>query len=1009
MKFHIHKYLCTLFLTMVFICSIEPVSGQNKNRRQSRSTVTIEVVDEAGTPIGYSEISSSRNRRTYIADDQGVSTISILPIDVLKVKADGYGSKTISASDIRDGHAVIELEKLSEYEDEAHQLYTVTGDYISENRVVGSYSKVDGEELEKNPTMFLWDALGGRLGGLYIMNNALVPGFTSYNGFVRAPNGGTPIIMIDGVERSLDYIEPETIESVQLLKDASLKSLFGGIQTNGILMIKTKRGKAYENGVRVNVQSGVEVPTRLPQYLNSRQYTEMYNQALANVGRAPIYDPSKYDGSNPLLYPDVDFYDQFLNDVMTITRANAQLTGGSKNTQYFLNVGFQTNGGLEKYTDYPNRDQVITARGNIDNTIYDFITLRVGLNAAIQMKTWPNTSTQNFINSLSETRPNEYPITIPGDMVGSPEEYVLGGSSVAQNNPLGILTRNGYVEREYSYLQSDFTLDVDLNKWVRGLSIRPSVTFDLYNEYSAKKDGGYSVYELIGGPDDEIASYKQWGYDNPNTKQARGAVATNRNWAFNTTVNYDREIGKHDISALAVYFMQQQDFNDQIHSLRRVNAGIWANYMYDKTYVVDVSLNCVGVPSFAPDKRFGVFPTVGAGWIMSENSFMENVDWVDFLKLRASYGILGSTSYTEQGIVSNYYYRTEWAVNGTYPFTSFNNIVNFNQTGNPNIGFQKSHEFNAGVDFEFFDHSFSGSVGYFRNVLDGGLANLTDITPGVSGKGGALVWYNYKEYLAQGAEAELYYTKRFGDFQMTVGGNFAYGYSEVTREADIEWPDELGALAKVRRDGDTKGYQVIGTFKDQADIDASPKQTFGKVYPGDLKYRDINSDGIIDERDRDVIANVQPSVSYGITVSLKYKGFNLDILGYGLAGFDRMLTNKYYQIYGDRKYSNVVYTGLPNGNPHPVLRADSSTNNFVDSDYWVVNGGYFKLRNVEFGYTLPYKASKKIGLNMLKFFVRGTNLFTISKIKDLDPESLNAGVGDFPLATTITGGLSFSF
>ena len=587
--------------------------------------------------------------------------------------------------------------------------------------------------------------------------------------------------------------------------------------------------------------------------------------------------------------------------------------------------------------------------------------------------------------------------------------YVLGGSSVAQNNPLGILTRNGYVEREYSYLQSDFTLDVDLNKWVRGLSIRPSVTFDLYNEYSAKKDGGYSVYELIGGPDDEIASYKQWGYDNPNTKQARGAVATNRNWAFNTTVNYDREIGKHDISALAVYFMQQQDFNDQIHSLRRVNAGIWANYMYDKTYVVDVSLNCVGVPSFAPDKRFGVFPTVGAGWIMSENSFMENVDWVDFLKLRASYGILGSTSYTEKGIVSNYYYRTEWAVNGTYPFTSFNNIVNFNQTGNPNIGFQKSHEFNAGVDFEFFDHSFSGSVGYFRNVLDGGLANLTDITPGVSGKGGALVWYNYKEYLAQGAEAELYYTKRFGDFQMTVGGNFTYGYSEVTREADIEWPDELGALAKVRRDGDTKGYQVIGTFKDQADIDASPKQTFGKVYPGDLKYRDINSDGIIDERDRDVIANVQPSVSYGITVSLKYKGFNLDILGYGLAGFDRMLTNKYYQIYGDRKYSNVVYTGLPNGNPHPVLRADSSTNNFVDSDYWVVNGGYFKLRNVEFGYTLPYKASKKIGLNMLKFFVRGTNLFTISKIKDLDPESLNAGVGDFPLATTITGGLSFSF
>ena len=283
------------------------------------------------------------------------------------------------------------------------------------------------------------------------------------------------------------------------------------------------------------------------------------------------------------------------------------------------------------------------------------------------------------------------------------------------------------------------------------------------------------------------------------------------------------------------------------------------------------------------------------------------------------------------------------------------------------------------------------------------------MTPGVSGKGPALIWRNYKEFISQGVEAELYYTKRFGDWTLTAGGNLSYGYSDATREVDVNYPDELSGLRKIRRVGDVKGLQVIGTFADEADIAASPTQTYGTVYPGDLKYRDRNSDGIIDDRDKTEIANIRPSLQYGITIKVKYKNFNLDILGYGLGGFDRMLTNKYYQNFGERKYSNVLRDGLPNGNPHPVLRASTTRNNFEASDYWVVDGGYFKLRNVELGYTLPHRISKKIGLNVLKIYVRGTNLFTISKIKDLDPECLNAGIADFPLFTTITGGVTFSF
>jgi len=216
-------------------------------------------------------------------------------------------------------------------------------------------------------------------------------------------------------------------------------------------------------------------------------------------------------------------------------------------------------------------------------------------------------------------------------------------------------------------------------------------------------------------------------------------------------------------------------------------------------------------------------------------------------------------------------------------------------------------------------------------------------------------------------------------------------------------------LRKISEEGDVLGQRYIGVFTDEADIAASPQQGFGQVRPGDLKYADTNADGTVDNADRVVIANTTPSYQYGITVKLLWKGFNLDLLGYGLAGFDHLLTNKYYQIHGARKYSQVLIDGLPNGNPHPALSPEYRNNNFINSDYWVVDGSWFKLRNAELGYTLPYTLSEKFGVGALKVFARGTNLFTISKINDRDPENLDAGIGNFPLCRTFTGGISVSF
>lgn len=1009
---HIQYCLLAAFLSVAVSL---PADAKGEKKKARKSQVMIEVVSADGSRIGDYTMSSSKNRREYTPDDAGMVKDMFTLGDVLKIKAPGYKTSLVELTSMDAKSMRVVLEKGNRYEDEDHQINTVYGGTMSELRTVGSFSQVSGDDLYMFPSMSIEEALSGRLNGYFYRKTSSEPGGITSSEFVRGQSGGTPVIMVDGVVRSLDLIDPETIESVQLLKDASLKALYGGVYANGILMVKTKRGKAFENTFNVNVMSGVGLSTAKPDYLNSREYAKYYNQAMENIGLRAKYDPDMYDGSRPYQYPDVDWYGDMLNDFTTYTKANAQFSGGSRNTKYFLHVGYQGEEGMEKYTKYPKRDNRLTVRGNVDNTIFDFITLNVGVNAALDNTKWSNVSMSDYFSLLSSVRPNEFPMAIPASMLEGDYdyEYLLGGSSTRRKNPLGEITRNGYKVNETTYVQSDFDLIFDFHKWVTGLKWSNSLTFDVYNVYTSQRNGGYAVYEPIGFDENgNVSSVRKWDYDQVVTSLSQGSVTGRRNWHFRSVLDYDRVFGTdHKLSATLMYFMQQMQYHNELHSVKRINVGARVNYAYKDKYIVDVSANYVGVPSFAKKNRFGLFPTAGLGWVASNEGFLEDAKWLDFLKVRASYGVMGSTPYSSKGIVSNYYYKDLYSIGSSYgPFTSFDNIVTIGQIGNPDIGFQKTAEFNAGIDFEVLDHSLAGSVGFFNNQMTGGIVNSGDVTPGVSGKGSALMYENVKAYRTRGMEAELYYTRKFGDFKMKVGGNIAYGESKTTKELQVAYPDDMAGLLKTIYNGDVKGYQVIGTFQDQADIDNSPKQTFGsQVFPGDFKYKDVNGDGYVNAEDQVVIANQTPKVQYGITINLEYKGFNLNLLGYGLAGFDTMLSNSYYQIYGGRKYSRIIENGLPNGNPHPILRAGSNSNNFVDSDYWVAKGGFFKLRDAEFGYTFPVKWTSKVKINKLKIFARGTNLFTISNIKDLDPECIDAGISGYPLTRTVTGGLSFSF
>ena len=1005
-------------LLTLFMFAGSRATAQDKSRSADLITVSSKVTDKDGNPISKATIISSDLRDFFTTDKNGNFSFKTRKDDILVIKAPGYESLIISVPDDRLVNGQVLLKSVPVMGGEDHLLNILYGT-IEARRSTGAYSIVKGSDLESNPTLGVESSLGGRLSGLYQFQITGAPTEKSYSEFLRGSTMGNIITIVDGVERGLDFLDPEVVESVQLLKDASLKALYGGIWASGILVVTTKRGKAYENGIKVNIQRGISTPTRLPSYLNSYDYARYYNQALDNDGAGEFrYNDSDLNayrtGSSPYLHPDVDFYNEFLNKFMNLTKIGVQMNGGNEIIRYFGQLGYWNEGGFEKYTSYPNSNDVLFMRSAVDGELNSFLTFNAGFNVALPTKETPNITPSTFINALSSIRPNEFPILIPGSMVGEPsKEYVFGGTSSRTNNPYGLLTGRGYNQTKGVYLQSDFALNINLDKWVKGLNVRPFISFDMYNDLTLNKNATFAVYEPITGispiTGTDTLTFNKIGQDTKSTSQSQGASNVDRNYAFILTTTYKRIFGNHDISVLINYYQQEKEIRNVHENPRRQNISLHVNYMNNKKYVVDFSLNRVGVNTFSPDRRYGYFPAIGLGWIVSEEDFISKGSFFDFLKLRASYGIMGSSIFSGDGGFTTRLYQDIWNQTGTIGLNDGNYLVQMTRAGNLNLGFQKSHEFNIGFETQVLNKSLYFSMGYFNNIMSGEITLLNNIS-GISGLNEVLPYVNYNKTGLMGVEAETAYNTNIGDLLVNIDGNITYGISNRIKYCEVDYPAGAEGLKYEGRPYDViLGHRVSGVFSSQADIDSSPVQYYGSVRPGDLKYIDTNDDGIIDDRDRVEIGNSNPRLQYGLTLNLNYKAFSVSLFGVGYGQYRGLTANSYYQISGKSKYSQVIIDGLPNGNPHPQLSYKNSNNNFVVSDYWIVNSGFFKLKNAEVSYLLPKSLTKKIGVNNLRIFTKGFNLLTISKIKDLDPENLNAGITNFPLFTTITGGISFSF
>ncbi len=895
--------------------------------------------------------------------------------------------------------------------------YNKTTDIL---RTTSPVTVITGEELSRYPTNNLMEALTGLIPGMRILKTNYEPGGSNdVSLLIRGFNYTT---IVDGVERSLNNLSPDEVESVSVLRGMSARANYGYPAADGLIVVKTKRGQRGQNEISANVEYGLRAvdQNRIPRWLNAYDYATMFNKAAINDGASPDdpldlpYSPEYLEGyrtgKNPLKYFDEDLYSQVFNNTMDYKRMNVNYGGGSESTNYFFNLNYFGEGGgylKHKSTTYDK----VSLRSNVDVDINEDFRFSLDALASIEMRKFP-LDMGSVWPVLSGYPVNAYPVEIAQDTFGTHPTF--------SRNPVADLIKRDYRNRLDRSGQVNAGFEYNLGKYIKGLSVDAYLSYDVYNyiEISHKRNFSYAMYEpvWITTPAGTDSMYLiQYGENRPDAGAARtGDRFTSRIGGF-VDLNYRNSFGKHEIWSNLNGYLQSITRQGNPIDDRRVNFSYSGNYTFDQKYYLDVIMSLTGHQNIHPDNRFKLFPTVGFGWMLSEEEFIQKISFIDRLKLRASYGTQG---FYNSG--NPFLYETRWR---SYGNTNFEmepggsqvvgrQRVYVDHDGNPELGWGTLTEFDAGIDGVFFKEKISIQLDYFNMERTGYILPAT--VPDIIGL--TNFYSNVGAYKYYGVDGSVSYKVNLGDFHYTISFNGGYNNSEVLADNlptyQYEWLNRIGNPTDA-----IYGFEAIGLFEDQEDIDGSPLQTYGAVFPGNIKYADLNEDSAVTSNfDQKMIGHSNPRLTYGAQISIGYKNIGLYVMGYGMSRRDvSVQSNNYYHQDGYDKYSEyIMENAWTTDNPdpealHPRLTTASFRNDNLNSTYWLRNAGFFKIKNVELSYTLPKSVISNFNLSNLKFFVRGANLLTFSEIKELDPENLNLGVNTYPSMRTFTGGVSLNF
>ena len=870
---------------------------------------------------------------------------------------------------------------------------------------------VDQRAFEYASAIDVTKALYGKIAGLNVRQGS---GSSADNYSTLQLHGHQPLVLIDGFPRSLEDLTSVEIESVYILTDAASAALYGVRGGNGVLMATTKQGCAGERRIQAQYSFGFSTPFRRPEFADSYTYAKAVNQALASDGLTARYSAYELDafskGLYPYEYPDVDWWDETMNDFGTTHSLKVSFSGGSKRFRYFTALDFYRDRSLlkentddERYDTTPT-DTRLSLRTNINVEITNSTFLKAGLSAKLQELNGTVYGRNNIFDMIYSIPSAAFPVKT--------REGVYGGSQIyGDSNPVGLLKDRGHVRNIYGVLMADLSLCQKLDIITPGLTAEALVSFDNKGAMKETSSKTYRYLDLAPSITDDgtlVTTPAYYGTDSQTLGHSQPFEGLTMNTDFQAKIAYNRHFGKHNPAAAVIYDLQSSIVNGRNNSIRRQSVIGTLGYNYADRYILNAGLSWSGSAYLPKGDRFHIYPAVSAAWIMSNENFLKGASWMNLLKIRASYGISGW-----DGNLSHELWRQSYGSGNGYIFGSNSTSAAGGAEGKlPVEGLvpERSERLTLGVDFE----AFSGRLGV---TLDGfGERRSNVLVPGsnsVSGIIGIEVGQVCEgEYMYEGLDATLRWYDNVGKFKYGIGASASYLNTQVVNENQA-YQEHDYLYTTGNRVGQRYGLEVIGFFDSQLEINNSIPQSFSSVRPGDVKYKDQNADNVIDSKDVvKMFGSTLPRFYFGFSLELGYAGFEVLADFQGMCGVTvNLLDSPLYKPLVNN--GNISMTYLSNETPWtpqnssgatmPRLTTQPNANNYQASSLWYRDGSFLKLRNLVVSYTFPKRMLKFADM---KIFLQGNNIFSLDNIKFADPELLGTA---YPSVRTFTAGIKFNF
>lgn len=1002
----------------------EVTTPSPKNRRDTTTVLVSGTVrDIFNSPMPLVNITDVNNNQVVTTDSLGRYKLRVAVGDELLFSYVGYKSYSTKIKDRITIDVVLEPIAGS-----LNDVVVVAYGQQKKITSVGSLSTIKAEEL-KQPAANLSTLLAGRVSGIIGVQRSGQPGYDGAEIYIRGISTFTnsdPLILIDGVQRDLSSIDPEDIANFSVLKDATATAMYGTRGANGVILIQTKTGRTGKPQINFQYDQGFTQFTSIPRFADGVTYMQMANEAYRNSNPndpLPKYSDQRIqntmNGIDPDLNPNVNWFDELFNKFGQNRRARVNASGGSESAKYYLSIGYYDETGLTKVEELAQynaslkyRRYNFTANLNLDVTK----TTRVDFGASgwISNGNYPGTS----VDAIWDNAYRLTPVSIP---VKYSNGYFSEIASADVSNPYNLLTQTGYITEFRSQLWSNIRVTQDLSMFLKGLSATGMFSFDNYNTHTIRETKSPDAYLATGRDAEGNLTFTQ-------TRVGSGYLGYNRSnggsrqYYTEGALNYSNRFGLHGVTGLLLFNQSDKsdafagDYIAAIPYRFRSFVGRFT-YSYDDKYLLETNFGYSASENFTPKQRWGFFPSVGLGYVISKEPFFDNLtNLIQFLKLRVTYGITGNGDIGGR----RFAYLSTVGSGGGYDFgnnvsTHFDGLV-IGEYG-VDVTWEKAKKTNIGFDLKTLNNALTLNVDLFQEERTGIFLRRADV-PRYVGVGN-LPYANIGAFSNEGFDATLDYNKRISnDFSFEMRGNVTYTHSKVIDDAQAPWPypwqQRIG-----RKYGQRFGYTALGLFTSDEEVANSPHQT-GITKTGDIKYKDLNGDGEINSYDAGPIGYGSiPSMVYGFGPTLTYKRISIGAWFKGISSVDISLNGDGLQPFaqgGERGnlFAEIVDRWTPdNPNPHPMyprLTYGNENMNYAGSTWWIRNGAFLRLQTCQVSYAFNTSGwLSKVGVNNLSLYFIGENIATFSKFKLWDPELGDGNGSRYPLTKTYNVGLRCSF